>query len=43
LKLNFAATQCGQIGRNFDIWATLGYFLLNKFLTTQVVSRRVLL
>jgi hypothetical protein len=23
--------QCDQIGRNFAIWATLGYYLLNQF------------
>jgi hypothetical protein len=30
--------QCDQIGQNFDIWATLGYFLLNKFSNTKAVS-----
>jgi hypothetical protein len=29
--------QCVQIGRNLDIWASLGYFLLNKFSNTQAV------
>ncbi len=27
-----AGEQCDQIGRNFALWATLGYFLLDKFL-----------
>jgi len=33
-----AANQCDQIGRNFAIWATLGYSLLNQFLPKQAVS-----
>ena len=35
--------QCDQIGRNFDIWTALGYFLLNKFSNAQAVSTHSLL
>ncbi len=35
--------QCDQMGRNFAIWATLGYFLLNQFLPKQAVSTHGLL
>jgi hypothetical protein len=38
-----ALNQCDQIGRNFDIWATLGNFLFNTFSHTQVVSMHDLL
>ncbi len=33
--LERVSKQCDQIGRYFSIWATLGYFLLNKFLPKQ--------
>jgi hypothetical protein len=38
-----ACTQCGQIGRNFAIRATLGNFLLNQFSPKQAVSAHGLL
>ncbi len=38
-----ASRQWDQIGRNFAICATLGYFLLNQFLTKQAISTHGLL
>ncbi len=35
--------QCDQIGRNFAIWATLGYFLANQFSPKQAFFKYGLL
>jgi hypothetical protein len=32
-------SQCDQIGWNFAIWASLGYFLLNQFSPKQAASK----
>jgi hypothetical protein len=34
---NFPHHQCDQIGLNFALWATLGYFLLHKFYLNQQI------
>jgi hypothetical protein len=35
---NVYCYQSDQIGLKFDIWATLGYFLIDKFSKSQVNS-----